>query len=77
MRLLERLDFRDFKISVKSSHVPTMIRAYRMLSEKVRGRMVSRAVFERISAVGIALMLAVFVIGLQNDLGQLISPGPR
>src|SRR5437763_2305068 len=35
VRLLERLDFRDFKISVKSSHVPTMIRAYRMLSEKV------------------------------------------
>jgi (E)-4-hydroxy-3-methylbut-2-enyl-diphosphate synthase len=35
VRLLERLDFRDFKISVKSSHVTTMIRAYRMLSEKV------------------------------------------
>jgi (E)-4-hydroxy-3-methylbut-2-enyl-diphosphate synthase len=35
VRLLERLDFRDFKISVKSSHVPTMIRAYRMLSAKV------------------------------------------
>ena len=35
VRLLERLDFRDFKISVKSSHVPTMIRAYRMLSERV------------------------------------------
>ena len=35
MRLLEKLDFHDFKISVKSSHVPTMIRAYRMLSEKV------------------------------------------
>jgi (E)-4-hydroxy-3-methylbut-2-enyl-diphosphate synthase len=34
VRLLERLDFQDFKISVKSSHVPTMIRAYRMLSEK-------------------------------------------
>jgi (E)-4-hydroxy-3-methylbut-2-enyl-diphosphate synthase len=33
--LLERMDFRDFKISVKASHVPTMIRAYRMLSEKV------------------------------------------
>ncbi len=33
--LLERLDFREFKISVKSSSVPTMIRAYRMLSEKV------------------------------------------
>jgi (E)-4-hydroxy-3-methylbut-2-enyl-diphosphate synthase len=35
VRLLEQLGFRDFKISVKSSHVPTMIRAYRMLSEKV------------------------------------------
>jgi (E)-4-hydroxy-3-methylbut-2-enyl-diphosphate synthase len=35
VRLLERLDFHDFKISVKSSHVPTMIRAYRMLSAKV------------------------------------------
>jgi (E)-4-hydroxy-3-methylbut-2-enyl-diphosphate synthase len=33
--LLERLDFHDFKISVKSSHVPTMIRAYRMLAAKV------------------------------------------
>ena len=35
VELLERLDYRDFKISVKSSHVPTMIRAYRMLSAKV------------------------------------------
>src|SRR3989440_8318090 len=35
VRLLESLDYRDFKISVKSSHVPTMIRAYRRLSEKV------------------------------------------
>lgn len=35
VRLLERLDYRDFKISVKSSHVPTMIRAYRMLADKV------------------------------------------
>jgi (E)-4-hydroxy-3-methylbut-2-enyl-diphosphate synthase len=35
VRLLESLDFQDFKISVKSSSVPTMIRAYRMLSEKV------------------------------------------
>jgi (E)-4-hydroxy-3-methylbut-2-enyl-diphosphate synthase len=35
VRLLESMDFRDFKISVKSSSVPTMIRAYRMLSEKV------------------------------------------
>jgi (E)-4-hydroxy-3-methylbut-2-enyl-diphosphate synthase len=35
VRLLEQLDFHDFKISVKATHVPTMIRAYRMLSQKV------------------------------------------
>jgi (E)-4-hydroxy-3-methylbut-2-enyl-diphosphate synthase len=35
VELLEKLDFRDFKISVKASHVPTMIRAYRMLSARV------------------------------------------
>src|SRR6476469_7772297 len=33
--LLEKLDYRDFKSSVKSSHVPTMIRAYRLLASKV------------------------------------------
>jgi len=33
--ILERLDYRDFKISVKATHVPTMIRAYRMLAAKV------------------------------------------
>ena len=35
VRLLEPLDYYDFKISVKSSHVPTMIRAYRMLAGRV------------------------------------------
>jgi (E)-4-hydroxy-3-methylbut-2-enyl-diphosphate synthase len=35
VRLLESLDYRDFAISVKSSSVPTMIRAYRMLAQKV------------------------------------------
>jgi (E)-4-hydroxy-3-methylbut-2-enyl-diphosphate synthase len=35
VELLEKLDFHDFKISVKASHVPTMIRAYRMLSARV------------------------------------------
>jgi (E)-4-hydroxy-3-methylbut-2-enyl-diphosphate synthase len=35
VQLLERLDYRDFKISVKATHVPTMIRAYRMLAAKV------------------------------------------
>ncbi len=35
VELLEKLDYRDFKISVKATHVPTMIRAYRMLAAKV------------------------------------------
>jgi (E)-4-hydroxy-3-methylbut-2-enyl-diphosphate synthase len=35
VELLERLDYRDFKISVKSTSVPTMIRAYRMLADRV------------------------------------------
>ncbi len=35
VEILERLDYTNFKISVKSSSVPTMIRAYRMLSDKV------------------------------------------
>src|ERR687895_685854 len=35
VRLLESMDYYDFKISLKSSSVPTMIRAYRLLAEKV------------------------------------------
>jgi (E)-4-hydroxy-3-methylbut-2-enyl-diphosphate synthase len=35
VELLERLGFYDFKISVKATHVPTMIRAYRMLAARV------------------------------------------
>src|SRR6476619_1650603 len=35
VELLEKLDYRDFKISVKSTSVPTMIRAYRMLAARV------------------------------------------
>ena len=35
VRLLEGMDYHDFKISVKSSSVPTMIRAYRMLADRV------------------------------------------
>ena len=35
VELLEKLDYRDFKISVKATHVPTMIRAYRMLAARV------------------------------------------
>ena len=36
VELLESLDYRDFKISVKATHVPTMIRAYRMLAGRVQ-----------------------------------------
>ena len=35
VEILERLEFREFKISVKSSSVPVMIEAYRRLSELV------------------------------------------
>jgi (E)-4-hydroxy-3-methylbut-2-enyl-diphosphate synthase len=35
VELLERLDYRDFKISVKSTSVPDMIRAYRTIAAKV------------------------------------------
>jgi (E)-4-hydroxy-3-methylbut-2-enyl-diphosphate synthase len=35
VELLEKLGYYDFKISVKATHVPTMIRAYRMLAAKV------------------------------------------
>jgi len=36
VRLLESMDFRDLKISVKSSSVQKMIRDYSMISEKVQ-----------------------------------------
>jgi regulator of sigma E protease len=37
--------------------------------EGIRGRSVGREVYERVSAVGIALVLLLFFIGLSNDLG--------
>ncbi len=39
--------------------------------EGVRGRAVAREVYERVSVVGIALVLLLFVIGLSNDIGHL------
>jgi regulator of sigma E protease len=39
--------------------------------EGVRGRAVGRAVYERVSAVGIALVLLLFFVGLSNDIGNL------
>jgi regulator of sigma E protease len=37
--------------------------------EGVRGRSVGREVYERVSVVGIALVLTLFFIGLSNDIG--------
>ncbi|HEY6835709.1 MAG TPA: M50 family metallopeptidase [Gaiellaceae bacterium] len=39
--------------------------------EGVRGKAVGRAVYERVSMVGIALILFIYVIGLSNDVGRL------
>ncbi len=41
------------------------------LIEGVRGRTVTREVYERVSIVGIGLVLLLFVIGLTNDIGRL------
>ncbi len=41
------------------------------LVEGIRGRAVRREVYERVSAVGIALVLLLFFIGLSNDVGRL------
>ena len=39
--------------------------------EGIRGRAVTRDVYERVSIVGIGLVLLLFVIGLTNDIGRL------
>ncbi|HET7855401.1 MAG TPA: M50 family metallopeptidase [Gaiellaceae bacterium] len=39
--------------------------------EGIRGRAVGREVYERVSAVGIALVLLLFFIGLSNDVNRL------
>jgi len=39
--------------------------------EGIRGRAVAREVYERVSIVGIGLVLLLFVIGLTNDIGRL------
>lgn len=41
------------------------------LLEKVRGRAIPREAYERASAIGIALVLILFAIGLTNDIGRL------
>jgi regulator of sigma E protease len=39
--------------------------------EGVRGKAVRREVYERVSAVGIALVLLLFFVGLSNDIGRI------
>jgi regulator of sigma E protease len=41
------------------------------LFEGIRGRAVGRAVYERVSAIGIAVVLLLFFVGLSNDIGRL------
>ena len=45
--------------------------------EQIRGKMVSRVVFERVSVLGIVLMALIFVVGLQNDLSSILNSQPH
>lgn len=45
------------------------------VAEKLRGRAIPFRVMERASLVGFALVLALFAIGLSNDIGRLQGPG--
>jgi regulator of sigma E protease len=47
------------------------------VAEKVRGRRIPVAVMERAGAIGFALILVVFVIGLSNDISTLTGAGFR
>jgi regulator of sigma E protease len=39
--------------------------------ERIRGRAIPREAYERVSAIGIAVVLFLFVIGLSNDIGRI------
>ena len=45
------------------------------LAERVRGRPIPYSVLERASAVGFILVIALFAIGLSNDIGRLTGEG--
>jgi regulator of sigma E protease len=47
------------------------------LAEKVRGRPIPFELMERSMAIGFVLVLALFVIGLTNDIGRLQGQGLR
>ena len=89
VELLERLDFRDFKISVKSSSVPAMIEAYRRLAAQVPYPLhlgVTEAGLPGAgtvkSAIGIGTLLADGIgdtirVSLTADPGRGARPGVR
>jgi regulator of sigma E protease len=41
------------------------------LAERIRGKAIPRVAYERVSAIGIALVLMLFFIGLSNDINRL------
>jgi regulator of sigma E protease len=45
------------------------------LAEKVRGRAIPFSVMERAGFVGFALVIALFMVGLTNDIGRLTGEG--
>lgn len=47
------------------------------LIEKVKGSALSRTTYERASFVGLALLMVVFVVALQNDIGRITGEGFR
>ena len=47
------------------------------LAEKVRGRAIPFSVMERAGFVGFALVIALFMVGLTNDIGRLTGEGFR
>ena len=45
------------------------------LAEKVRGRAIPFRVMERAGFIGFALVIALFMVGLTNDIGRLTGEG--
>ena len=41
------------------------------LAEKIRGHAIRREIYERVSVIGIAVVLLLFFVGLTNDVGRL------
>ena len=41
------------------------------IAEGARGRVVRREIYERVSVIGLGIVLLLFFIGLSNDIGRL------